>query len=52
MITFYCEYFKAEFEFPPWFSSNARRLISKLLVVDPGKRISISAIMRVPWFTK
>ncbi|GAB2228236.1 hypothetical protein Droror1_Dr00010066 [Drosera rotundifolia] len=52
LMNMYRKVFKAEFEFPPWFSSDARRLISKLLVVDPGKRISIPAIMRVPWFTK
>ncbi|KAA8541990.1 hypothetical protein F0562_023142 [Nyssa sinensis] len=48
----YRKVFKAEFECPPWFSSEAKRLISKLLVADPEKRISIAAIMRVPWFQK
>ncbi|KAL9275965.1 CBL-interacting serine/threonine-protein kinase 5-like protein [Drosera capensis] len=52
LMNMYRKLFKGEFEIPPWFSSDARRLISKLLVVDPGKRISIPAIMRVPWFTK
>lgn len=52
LMTMYRKIFKAQFEFPPWFSSDARRLISKLLVPDPDRRITIPAIMRVPWFRK
>ncbi|KAI7753671.1 hypothetical protein M8C21_015813 [Ambrosia artemisiifolia] len=48
----YKKIFKAEYEFPPWFSGDARRLISKLLVVDPSQRITIPAIRRSPWFTR
>ncbi|KAI3454018.1 hypothetical protein Pfo_010681 [Paulownia fortunei] len=44
--------FRAEYEFPPWFSSESKRLISKLLVANPGKRISIPGIMRVAWYRK
>ena len=36
-----------------WPTSSTRwLLISKLPVVDPAKRISISEIMRNPWFQK
>ncbi|GFS42583.1 CBL-interacting protein kinase 5 [Actinidia rufa] len=52
LVNMYKKVFKAEFEFPPWISSEARRLISKLLVVDPQRRITIPAVMRVPWFCK
>ncbi|XP_009151037.1 CBL-interacting serine/threonine-protein kinase 25 [Brassica rapa] len=52
LMNMYRKIFKAEFDFPPWFSPEARRLISKLLVVDPEKRISIPAITRTPWFRK
>ncbi|KAL4584612.1 hypothetical protein LXL04_009216 [Taraxacum kok-saghyz] len=48
----YKKIFKAEYEFPQWFSSDARRLISKILMVDPSRRITIPAIMRLPWFLK
>ncbi|KAL2462173.1 CBL-interacting serine/threonine-protein kinase 5 [Abeliophyllum distichum] len=48
----YSKVFKAKFEFPPWFSYDVKRLISRLLVADPEKRISIQGIMRVPWFFK
>lgn len=52
VMKMYRKVFKAEYEYPPWFSSDSRRLISKLLVADPERRISIQAIMRVPWFLK
>lgn len=52
LMKMYRKIFKAEFEFPPWISPDARRLISRLLVADPEKRISIPAIMDVPWFKK
>ncbi|OIT21331.1 PREDICTED: CBL-interacting serine/threonine-protein kinase 25-like [Nicotiana attenuata] len=52
MMKMYRKVFKAEYEFPPWFSPEAKKLISKLLVADPEKRISISAIMKVPWILK
>lgn len=52
LMNMYRKVFKAEFEFPPWFSTEARRLISKLLVTDPDKRITIPDIMRLPWFQK
>ncbi|KAG8381905.1 hypothetical protein BUALT_Bualt05G0021400 [Buddleja alternifolia] len=43
---------RADYEIPQWFSSESKRLVSKLLVADPGKRISIPRIMRVSWFRK
>ncbi|KAB1204693.1 CBL-interacting serine/threonine-protein kinase 5 [Morella rubra] len=52
LMKMYSKIFKAEYEFPPWFSAEAKRLISKLLVTDPDRRITIPAIMRVPWFRK
>lgn len=52
VMKMYRKVFKAEYEFPPWFSGDAKRLISKLLVVDPQKRISIADILNNPWFQK
>ncbi|KAB2627920.1 CBL-interacting serine/threonine-protein kinase 25-like [Pyrus ussuriensis x Pyrus communis] len=52
LMNMYRKVFKAEFECPPWFSTEAKRLISKMLVSDPEKRITIPAIMRTPWFRK
>ncbi|XVF89393.1 hypothetical protein PTKIN_Ptkin19aG0126800 [Pterospermum kingtungense] len=52
MMKMYTKIFKAEFEFPPWFSSESKRLISKILVTDPNRRITIPNIMQSPWFRK
>ncbi|XP_047322395.1 CBL-interacting serine/threonine-protein kinase 25-like [Impatiens glandulifera] len=52
LMTMYKKVFKADFQIPPWFSVESRRLISKLLMADPDRRISMPAIMRVPWFRK
>ncbi|KFK25373.1 hypothetical protein AALP_AA8G104900 [Arabis alpina] len=52
VMNMYRKIFRADFEFPPWFSAESRRLVLKLLVVDPEKRISIPAIMRTPWLRK
>ncbi|KAK3211315.1 hypothetical protein Dsin_016021 [Dipteronia sinensis] len=52
IMKMYRKVFKAEFEYPPWFSTESKRLISKLLVADPGRRITIPSIMRVSWFRK
>ncbi|KAM6586032.1 hypothetical protein CsatB_013034 [Cannabis sativa] len=50
VMKMYRKVFKAQYEFPQWFSEESKTLISKLLVVDPEKRISIPDIMRNPWF--
>ncbi|PON74568.1 Calcium/calmodulin-dependent/calcium-dependent protein kinase [Parasponia andersonii] len=50
IMKMYRKVFKAEFECPPWFSPESKRLICKLLVPDPDRRITIPGIMRVPWF--
>ncbi|XP_044472430.1 CBL-interacting serine/threonine-protein kinase 5-like [Mangifera indica] len=52
LMNMYRKIFKAQFECPLWISPEAKRLISKLLVSDPGRRITIQAIIRVPWFQK
>ncbi|XP_010417266.1 PREDICTED: CBL-interacting serine/threonine-protein kinase 16 [Camelina sativa] len=52
VMTLYTKIFKAECEFPPWFSSESKELISRLLVPDPEQRISMSEIKMIPWFRK
>ncbi|CAN4128295.1 unnamed protein product [Withania somnifera] len=44
--------FKVEYRFPPWLSTEAKRLISRILVPNPQKRISTMGIMKDPWFRK
>ncbi|KAJ6856337.1 hypothetical protein NC651_038062 [Populus alba x Populus x berolinensis] len=52
VMKMYRKIFKAEYEFQPWFSTDAKRLISRLLVADPERRITIPALMRNHWFLK
>ncbi|XP_026663141.2 CBL-interacting serine/threonine-protein kinase 5 [Phoenix dactylifera] len=52
LMRMYRKVFKGEYQIPPWFSADARRLVSRLLVADPEKRISIPAIVQLPWFQK
>ncbi|KAA8521691.1 hypothetical protein F0562_012319 [Nyssa sinensis] len=52
LMNMYRKVFKADYAFPPWFTPESKRLISKLLVADPERRITIPSIMRVPWFRK
>lgn len=42
----------AEYEFPDWFSPDARDLISKILVPDPHKRPKLSELKNHPWMLK
>lgn len=50
IMKLYRKIFKAEYQFPSWISCDARKLISRILVADPEKRISVSEIMINPWF--
>lgn len=50
VMKLYRKIFKADFEFPPWFSSESMEMISKFLVVDPENRVSMPEIMQSPWF--
>ncbi|KAB5513842.1 hypothetical protein DKX38_027748 [Salix brachista] len=52
VMKMYRKIFRAEYEFQPWFSADARRLISRFLVADPDRRITIPAMMRNHWFLK
>ncbi|CAA3024030.1 calcineurin B -interacting kinase [Olea europaea subsp. europaea] len=52
LMHMYRKVLKSDYEFPSWFSTESRRLLLKLLVSDPERRIKIPAIMRVPWFRK
>lgn len=37
------------YELPQWLSPDTRYLISKMLIVDPVKRITVADILRHPW---
>jgi len=39
----------ADFEYPDWFSSEARDLLSKILIPDPHNRAKLSELKNHPW---
>ncbi|GER55737.1 CBL-interacting protein kinase 07 [Striga asiatica] len=52
LMEMYRKISKGEFKYPNWVSSEARRLISKILDPNPSHRITISKIMENSWFRK
>ncbi|CAJ1975552.1 unnamed protein product [Sphenostylis stenocarpa] len=52
LVALYKKIYRGDFKCPPWFSSEARRLITKLLDPNPNTRITISKIMDTSWFKK
>jgi 5'-AMP-activated protein kinase, catalytic alpha subunit len=37
---------------PPWLSTDARRLIPRLLDPNPDTRITVAQLVETPWFRK
>ncbi|GAB4836340.1 CBL-interacting serine/threonine-protein kinase 16 [Ancistrocladus abbreviatus] len=52
LMLMYGKILAGKYDFPTGFPLEARRLVSKILVVNPDNRITIAAIKRVPWFCK
>ncbi|CAK9183311.1 unnamed protein product [Ilex paraguariensis] len=52
IVALYRKICRGDFQCPSWFSSEARRLITKLLDPNPHTRITISNIMDCSWFKK
>ncbi|GMN56966.1 hypothetical protein TIFTF001_026075 [Ficus carica] len=52
LVAMYRKIYRGDFKCPPWFSPEARRLITKLLDPNPSTRITISKIMDSSWFKK
>lgn len=52
IMAMYRKIYRGDFKCPPWFSSDARRLITKMLDPNPNSRTSISKIMQSSWFKK
>jgi len=42
---------KGHFEYPDFFSKQVKEFISKMLVVNPKKRINLQEILKDPWFS-
>ncbi|TQD86116.1 hypothetical protein C1H46_028289 [Malus baccata] len=52
LVAMYRKIYRGDFKCPPWFSSEARRLVTKLLDPNPSTRITISKVMDSSWFKK
>ncbi|TKY54710.1 CBL-interacting serine/threonine-protein kinase 6 [Spatholobus suberectus] len=52
LVAMYKKIYKGDFRCPPWFSLEARRLVTKLLDPNPNTRIGISKVMESSWFRK
>lgn len=52
LMEMYKKVVKGEFKCPSWFSSGAKKFISKMLDPDPSTRISIAKIRENKWFKK
>ncbi|KAF8393041.1 hypothetical protein HHK36_021282 [Tetracentron sinense] len=52
IVAMYKKIYRGDFKFPPWFSSESRRLINKLLDPNPSTRISMAKLMETSWFKK
>ncbi|CAI0394797.1 unnamed protein product [Linum tenue] len=52
LVAMYRKIYRGDFKCPPWFSSESRRLITKLLDPNPASRIAISKVMESTWFRK
>ncbi|XP_072979003.1 CBL-interacting protein kinase 6 [Typha angustifolia] len=52
LVAMYKKIRRGDFRCPPWFSSDARRLITKLLDPNPATRITVSKLVDMPWYKK
>jgi len=49
MVALFQKIKNADFEYPDWFSSEARDLLGKTLVPDPSARITLAEMAKHPW---
>ncbi|KAF3590644.1 hypothetical protein DY000_02027680 [Brassica cretica] len=52
LVSMYKKIYRGDFKCPGWFSSDARRLVVKLLDPNPNTRITIDKVINSPWFKK
>ncbi|XP_073148755.1 CBL-interacting serine/threonine-protein kinase 6 [Henckelia pumila] len=52
IVAMYRKIYRGDFKCPPWFSPEARKLITKMLDPNPSTRITIAKIMDCSWFKK
>ncbi|KAF3542635.1 hypothetical protein DY000_02010215 [Brassica cretica] len=52
LVNMYRKIYRGDFKCPGWLSSDARRLVTKLLDPNPNTRITIDKVMDSSWFKK
>lgn len=52
LMEMYKKIIKSEFKCPQWFSTDVRRLLSRLLDPNPSTRITMAKLMENSWFKK
>ncbi|XP_029116325.1 CBL-interacting protein kinase 6 [Elaeis guineensis] len=52
LVSMYKKIHRGDFRCPPWFSSEARRVVTKLLDPNPSTRITVAKLVETPWFKK
>lgn len=52
IMAMYRKIHRGDFQCPPWFSYDSRRLIAKLLDPNPSSRITVAKLIKIPWFIK
>ncbi|KAJ6828067.1 CBL-interacting serine/threonine-protein kinase 14-like [Iris pallida] len=52
LMAMYRKIYRGDYRIPKWTSPDLRRLISRLLDVNPDSRITVDGIIRDPWFKK
>ncbi|KAL2502304.1 CBL-interacting serine/threonine-protein kinase 21 [Forsythia ovata] len=50
LTSLYRKLYRAEYKFPQWFTTDQKKLISKMLVPNPIKRVTIAEILEDQWF--
>uniref|UniRef100_A0A1J3JUK9 non-specific serine/threonine protein kinase n=1 Tax=Noccaea caerulescens TaxID=107243 RepID=A0A1J3JUK9_NOCCA len=52
LVNMYRKIYRGDFKCPGWLSSDARRLVTKLLDPNPNTRITIDKVMDSTWFKR
>uniref|UniRef100_A0A0E0LVB3 non-specific serine/threonine protein kinase n=2 Tax=Oryza punctata TaxID=4537 RepID=A0A0E0LVB3_ORYPU len=52
IVTLYRKAQRGDYRCPTWLSTDARRLIPRLLDPNPSTRISVAQLVETPWFKK
>ncbi|KAA8541989.1 hypothetical protein F0562_023141 [Nyssa sinensis] len=52
IVGLYRKMCRGDFKFPPWFSSESRPIVARLLDTNPNSRITTSQLVETTWFKK